>query len=75
MAIKEVPKAFRYTCDGCGHFHIQENANGHYTNSTPPRWTTIRIILKYDGVTFEKLFCEECSGLLEIIKNWKGKVK
>ena len=40
--IKEIPKQFEYTCDRCGNNHIQENANGHYTNSCPPDWLSLR---------------------------------
>lgn len=43
MAIREVPRSFVYTCDGCGQEHTQAGADGHYTNSTPPLWGRLRI--------------------------------
>ena len=64
MTIHEVPKAYIYTCDACKQEHLQKNANGHYTNSTPPDWYTIKIISNIpdiDGDTYISfLFCEKC---------------
>ena len=70
MPVREIPKAYEYECDGCGKKHLQENANGHYTDSRPPRWS--RLILKrtaYDhqgsacaDATVDRLFCDECTS-------------
>lgn len=54
MSIIEVPKAYQYECDLCGEKHIQQNARGHYWESTPEGWITFRIAfnqvdLKGDG--------------------------
>ena len=63
MAIREVPRSFVYQCDACGEEHVQENPTGHYTDSRPPQWTTLRFTttdklseLRRD----EKLLCENC---------------
>lgn len=53
MAITEVPRSFIYMCDACKHTHKQENASGHYTNSEPPGWATLR--LSYTKSTVEEL--------------------
>ena len=42
MKITTIPQAFEYTCDCCGDKHLQENAGGHYTQSTPPGWLNVR---------------------------------
>jgi len=70
MAIQEIPKAFLYICDGCGAEHLQKNASGHYTNSTPAHWATL--ILRQDAYDFQgcavadgtitRLLCEECTS-------------
>jgi hypothetical protein len=73
MAIEEIPKAYRYTCEGCGAYCTQQNASRHYTNSTPPHWLTVRVSFN-DQHGFEKLFCDECSGpVLVMLRTWKGK--
>lgn len=38
--IREI-RGFEYECGKCGATHIQDNANGHYSNSTPPGWITV----------------------------------
>jgi len=73
MDIEEIPRAFRYNCDGCPVYHKQENANGHYPNSTPPRWNTIKVTSATSSESFERLFCEDCSVIVRHIKDWKGK--
>lgn len=71
--IEEIPKAYRYQCDACGLSHKQENANGYYTNSTPPRWTTIDMTF-YDEKRVTRLFCDECSIYIKrMVREWKGK--
>lgn len=73
MAVEEVPKMYRYICDACGAIHLQKNANGHYTNSTPPHWFMVRIY-GYDVHTVERLLCDECSDVvIKFIKEWKGR--
>lgn len=73
MNIEEIPKSYRYNCDGCGAFHVQKNANGHYHNSTPPKWATIKIF-RYDDNGPDRLLCDECAKpLVDLITNWKGK--
>lgn len=59
MSIREIPKAFEYTCDKCGATHKQENASGHYGNSTPPGWLTIRLV-RFNKHSEEFLICESC---------------
>ena len=49
MAIREIPKSYEYTCDVCDALHVQENANGHYTNSRPPNWATVSFQKNKDG--------------------------
>lgn len=51
--IEEVPKSFVYRCDAvaCDKTHIQKNANGHYTESTPANWATFRVVLPDDHST------------------------
>lgn len=72
MSIQEVPKSYKYICDGCGSVHLQENANGHYTNSTPPGWATVRINTYNAAPFFEKLLCEECGDTIHhLLENWK----
>jgi hypothetical protein len=77
MAVEEIPKSFRYICDTCGNIHRQENANNAYPYNTPPRWATIGVHInanKFDEDTgFERLLCDECFGIIRIIKEWKGR--
>jgi hypothetical protein len=69
MAITEIPRAFLYTCDGCGKQDKQENASGHYTDSRPPHWTRIKVArTAYDfqgsacaDASIERLLCPDCS--------------
>lgn len=71
MGVREIPKAYEYTCDQCGEKHRQENAAGHYTNSRPPRWswlTFARDALDYQGLpigdgTIKRLLCSDCTPL------------
>lgn len=65
MTIKEVPKSYVYTCDLCGAEHVQENAGGHYSNSTPPDWMKLMVggngrRWSYPGEPINKLLCESC---------------
>lgn len=65
---------FLYSCDNCSTQHRQENADGHYTNSTPPDWMSLRYYVGAgrDGM-IEKLLCPRCNA--EILKTlgelWK----
>lgn len=69
MTIREIPKSFEYTCDGCGALHVQENANGHYTDSRPPHWSRLKLsrtAFDFQGsacadASVEKLLCEKCT--------------
>lgn len=71
MAIREVPKSYIYTCDGCGREHTQENATGHYAGSRPTFWATL--ILQQDAYDFQgcavadgtvtRLLCDKCTAL------------
>ena len=69
MAIREIPKSFEYSCDSCGEVHLQENANGHYSDSRPPHWTRLKLSRSaYDfqgyacaDASIERLLCEKCS--------------
>lgn len=83
MAVEEIPKSFRYTCDVCGETHTQENANGHYTNGTPPKWA--KLVFKRDAVDFqgyavadgtvERLLCHSCNpAILDAINVAAGKL-
>jgi len=75
--IREIPKAFEYTCDLCEVAHLQENASGHYTNSRPARWATL--ILQRDDIDIQGmpcakadmsgLFCPECAEKLVTVIN------
>ena len=62
MAIREIAKSYEYKCDGCGEIHLQENANGHYTNSTPPGWGRLNFIHRSikSSLPSEVLLCELC---------------
>jgi hypothetical protein len=59
VAITDVPRSWLYTCDGCGVQHKQENAYGHYSNSTPPNWATVRVS-RHSGAPVERLLCSHC---------------
>ena len=69
MTIREIPKSFEYTCDGCGEVHVDHNASGHYTDSRPPHWANLvfaRTAYDYQGsacadATIIRLLCEKCS--------------
>lgn len=67
MAIKEIRRAFEYSCDGCPVTHIQHNAEGHYFQSLPPGWSSLRFIRKEGGDGHQLqtdmkdvLLCERC---------------
>ena len=68
MPIREIPKAYEYTCDSCGKTHLQENANGHYPNSRPKYWATLHLEQSaYDhqggavaDASIISLLCDEC---------------
>ena len=69
MSIREIPKAYEYSCDRCGTTHLQENAGGHYTNSCPSKWGRIKwYSSSADG--YELLFCDGCT---EELKDYIGK--
>jgi hypothetical protein len=64
MIIEEIPRAFKYTCSRCGTEHIQRNASGHYTESTPPGWIKVRLVTRAADVapkTQEVLICSLCA--------------
>lgn len=69
MGIREIPKSYEYTCDGCGKPHLQENASGHYTDSRPPHWARLKLARHaYDGgdiavgdASIERLLCSSCA--------------
>lgn len=74
MSVREVPRSFLYECDACGEEHKQENPSGHYTDSRPPGWTTLKFAA--DVATGhvsevrreEKLLCLECGRkVVEVI--------
>jgi hypothetical protein len=67
MPIEEIPKSYRYTCDICGDTHIQPNANGHYTDSTPKWWSRLKFqpsnAFSTDSVRhYDLLLCNNCTG-------------
>lgn len=79
MAVQEIPRAFKYVCDVCRTEHLQENASGHYTNSTPKYWA--RLVIKQDAYDYqgaavadgsiERLLCSDCrSGVIAAINTW-----
>ena len=81
MTIREIPRAFLYTCDACDVEHRQENAQGHYTESVPPHWSRIRIrkgsSFEETFETFEHLLCDACGprtiGAIDrVMDNIKG---
>jgi hypothetical protein len=74
MGIKEIPKSYRYTCEGCGAFLTQENADGHYINSTPRGWATVIVNTNDASRYIEKLFCNDCQEpVIKMITTWKGR--
>ncbi len=68
MGIREIPKSFEYICDVCQTTHVQQNANGHYTDSRPPSWGRLTLscdALDWQGApvadgTTKLLLCEKC---------------
>lgn len=76
MAIKEIPKSYQYICDSlhckgsrgqARTTHLQENANGYYTNSTPTNstpygWVTIKLStnVRAEYNQKEALICPDC---------------
>lgn len=62
MAIKEIPRAFLYTCDHCGNSHQQDNAGGHYHESLPPNWGSVTVKTNFDErfATKTILLCRTC---------------
>jgi hypothetical protein len=74
--IREIPKSFEYTCDRCGATHRQESAEGHYTESTPPEWLTIKTIhmsKKYNQNRLAVLLCTNCFDLFsEVMGTFLG---
>jgi hypothetical protein len=80
MPIVEIPKSFRYICDGCGFEHLQENASGHYTDSRPPKWAKLmfaRDALDYLGdaaadATIKLLLCPTCQVRVAMLLNELG---
>lgn len=65
MSIREIPKSYEYSCDLCGAVHVQRNANGQYTNSTPPDWLLLRMDsngkrFSYPAEPMRKLLCTTC---------------
>jgi hypothetical protein len=61
MAIREIPKTFEYTCDRCGAIHNHQGA-GHYTNSTPDRWSKLKFQPRErEGWSRELLLCDSCT--------------
>lgn len=63
MSVKEIPKAYEYTCDQCGVTHRQENASGHYSNSTPPDWMSL-LVRRYNKVPVDILLCDRCEATI-----------
>lgn len=59
MSIRSIPVAFEYKCDQCGAIHLQENASGHYANSTPPDWMNL-VISFYGKSPINILLCGNC---------------
>jgi hypothetical protein len=60
MTVYEVPKSYQYECDNCKCTHLQESASGHYANSTPPGWMTVRVVKNENAAPFESLLCGRC---------------
>jgi len=63
MSIREIPRAWEYTCDKCGSTHLQENASGQYSNSTPPKWMSLKIGV-YSKSPVDILLCDQCKEIL-----------
>lgn len=59
MTVEEIPRSFKYTCDSCGTYHIQQGSTGHYTESTPPNWMTIKTFRLPAGYRIQ-LWCPVC---------------
>jgi len=59
MSIKEIPKSFLYSCDVCNTEHLQENANGCYSNSTPPRPATDFVRIAFGLASASERVCRE----------------
>ena len=80
MAIEEIPRSFKYTCDKCGKVHIQENAAGYYTDSRPDHWSRLvleRTAYAWDGTaaadaTVKLLLCQECTDKVALAINNAG---
>lgn len=79
MSVKEIPKAYEYTCDRCGTTHLQENASGHYSNSRPKHWATL--LLQQDSYDYQGqavvngdvsfLLCQDCRmSAVKILANF-----
>lgn len=68
MSVTEIPKAYEYTCDKCGAKHRQENASGHYSNSTPPGWLSLRIA-HYNKAPTDYLLCDKCQVPIVAVVN------
>lgn len=72
MSVREIPRAFEYSCDVCGKVHRQENAGGRYTNSRPPYWSHLKIgryAYDFQGSavadgSIERLLCDECGPII-----------
>jgi hypothetical protein len=67
MAVQEIPRSFRYTCDICETTHIQEGAGGTYPNSTPPFWSRLQFVASpsfKEGSVQDHLLllCNNCTG-------------
>jgi hypothetical protein len=72
MSVHEIPKSFVYACDCCGRQHVQENANGHYSDSRPSGWA--RLIFRQGAEDFqgaevadasiERLLCRDCRSVV-----------
>lgn len=74
MTIREIPKCYEYKCDKCEVTHLQENASGHYGNSTPPQWYRLRInsdFYRYPAANEEpsRLLCRKCGDALRKVLN------
>ncbi len=63
MSVREIPKSYEYTCDGCGRKHVQEGATGHYRNSSPPGWAKI-LWRPSEGSDTEWSLCEKCKQFI-----------
>lgn len=79
--IEEIPKSFKYSCDRCESYHIQENANGHYSNSCPGEWSyltwspqgipILKVSYELDETGCKLLLCKTCSkSAKNLILGW-----